>query len=205
MRYATQPRAAGTAFGSVAAVQHYNVFSRLIAAIFNRLFGIPLVFFDDFAAPLPRLLATKGLAVFARFCALLGIQFKDSESEVGPEITYLGLLVTFPSRPNGCAHSIILPGEKRKARSALSASYVAINRLSYQELEKLIGRRHSRRRSYLGGFTRSQHRPMYTKLRMMVYNASQSAVGRAALLWWVGVIGESPQRYAALDRSISMT
>ena len=53
-------------FGSVAAVLHYNVFPRLITVIFNRMFGIPLVFFfDDFSALLPRLLATKGLAVFS--------------------------------------------------------------------------------------------------------------------------------------------
>ena len=38
-------------FGSIAAVIRYNVFSRVVAAIFNRLFGTPLIcFFGDFAA-----------------------------------------------------------------------------------------------------------------------------------------------------------
>ena len=77
-------------FGSIAAVLHYNVFSRLIAALFNRLFGIPLVcFFDDFVALTPRLLATKGLAVITRFFELLGIRLKPTKSEVGPAITFL--------------------------------------------------------------------------------------------------------------------
>ena len=70
-------------FGSVAAVLHYNIFRRLIAAVFNRLFMIPLVcFFYDFAALLPRLLATNDLAVFTRFCGLLGIRLKTAKSEV---------------------------------------------------------------------------------------------------------------------------
>ena len=85
-------------FGSIAAVVHYNVFSRLITAIFNRMLGSPLVcFFGDFASLIPRLLATKGLAVFTRICDLLGIKLKQAKSEVCPAITLLCLLGTFPS------------------------------------------------------------------------------------------------------------
>lgn len=72
----------------VAAVLHYNVFSRLVTAISNRMFGIPLVrFFDDFVALVSLLLASKALGAFSRFFALLGIQTILQKSEVGPEIS----------------------------------------------------------------------------------------------------------------------
>ena len=86
-------------FGSVAAFLHYNLFSRLITETFSRLFKIPLIlFFDDFAALIPRGMAPKGLAVFTRFCGLLGIRMKTVKSEVGPVITCVGIQSTFPNR-----------------------------------------------------------------------------------------------------------
>ena len=52
-------------FGAVAAVLHYNVFSRAWTALINRDLGIPLVcFFDDFAATIQLRLGEKALAVF---------------------------------------------------------------------------------------------------------------------------------------------
>ena len=126
-------------FGSVAAVIHYNVFPRLITAIFNKTFGIPLIcFFDDFAALLPRLLARKGLAVFAGFCESSGIRLKSAKSELGPESTFLGLQGTYPAKMTDFVLQICLPAEKKKkARPALILSYLAQGRISYQELEKL--------------------------------------------------------------------
>ena len=57
-------------FGATAALLRYNVFSRLIAALVNRLLGIPLIcFFDDFAALAPRLLANKAMSGFPAFAS----------------------------------------------------------------------------------------------------------------------------------------
>lgn len=83
--------------GSIAEALRYNVFSRLATALFNRLFGIPSVcFFDDFAALVPRRLATKARAVFSRLCELLGVRLQPGKSDVGPDIAFLGLLGSFP-------------------------------------------------------------------------------------------------------------
>ena len=124
-----RPRA--LTFGSGVDVLHYNVPPRLVTAISNRMFGIPSIcFFGDFAALTPRLLATNGLSVFSRFCSWLGIKLKDTKSEIGPAITLLGLLVSFPSKGDGSVLPICLPDEKRKAWSALIRSYLAQNRLS---------------------------------------------------------------------------
>ena len=85
-------------FGAVAAVIHYNVFSRIISELMCRLFGIPMLsYFDDFGGLLPAKLARQGLSTFSRWCEILGISLKLEKSEVGANITFLGLKGSFPS------------------------------------------------------------------------------------------------------------
>ena len=70
--------------GAVSAVLHYNSFSRLISAIFNKIFGIPsLAYFDDFGALVPAVLCDRALATFEGFCETLGIRLKVSKTELG--------------------------------------------------------------------------------------------------------------------------
>ena len=59
-------------FGSVAAALRYNVFSRIVAELFTRLFGMPLLrFFDYFGALLPDSLARVALSTFTSFCGMV--------------------------------------------------------------------------------------------------------------------------------------
>ena len=54
-------------FGAVSAVLRYNCFSRSLAVLINRMFGIPLVsYFDDFGSFCPAELAPKALSVFQK-------------------------------------------------------------------------------------------------------------------------------------------
>ena len=176
-------------FGATAAVLHYNVFSRLITALANRLLGIPLIcFFDDFAALVPRLLSNKALAVFSRFCEIMGITLKPGKSEVGPKITFLGLLGWFPTAENNYTLHISLPEEKRQAWSALLADFISKRSLSHQELEKLIGRLSFSQTLLFGKFARTQLRPLYQKLHRRVYNARLTASELAVFQWWERVI-----------------
>ena len=102
-------------FGSVAAVLHYNVFSRIIVALVNRYLGIPLLgYFDDFAAIIRKTLGREALAAFNFFCTTLGIQLKEEKSEVGPRVVFLGLLGSFPCTENGWRLSISLTDDKRR-------------------------------------------------------------------------------------------
>ena len=172
-------------FGATAAVSHYNVFSRLITALVNRLFGIPLIcFFGDFAALIPRMLARKAMAVFSRFCDLLGITLKTGKSEVGTRVAFLGLQGWFPSAENKYTLHISLPGDKRKACESLLADYIHRRSISHQELEKLIGRLSFSHTLLFGRFARTQIRPLYQQLRRRVYNARLSAPEEIAFRWW---------------------
>ena len=100
-------------FGTVCAAIHYNIFSRILAELTCRIFGIPMIrYFDDFGAPLPASIAKKGLRTFTRRCDLLGISLKTAKSEVGPNITFLGLLGSFRSKINGMQIKVTLTKEK---------------------------------------------------------------------------------------------
>ena len=61
-------------FGAVSAALHYNLFSRLLCAIFfDQLFGVPAIcYFDDFGALVPAGLEPAAIRTFARCCASLG-------------------------------------------------------------------------------------------------------------------------------------
>ena len=171
-------------FGSVAAVLHYNIFSRLITALFNRLFRIPMICFSgDFAALPPKEIAPKGLAVSTRFFGLLGIRLETAKSEVGTVITFLGPQCTFPNREARDTLQICLPQAKKSAWSALIMSYLTQNKIAFRELEKLIGRMSFSQTMLFGEFARTQLRPLYQKQYRGVHSATLSAEERAVLTW----------------------
>ena len=128
--------------GSIAAVIHYNVFSRLITELAWQLLGAPLVsFFADFAAIMKRLLVDSVLCAFSEFRSLLGIKLEESKSEAGPDVTFLGLRASFPSHSGDCELSVRLGETKRTtAWIALVGHFLKTESISHQELEKLIGR-----------------------------------------------------------------
>ena len=71
-RFAFLPRT--LLFGATASVLHYNVFLRILAAVFNRLFGIPLIaFYDDMGSPMIWGLAEEALQLGYEVSALLGV------------------------------------------------------------------------------------------------------------------------------------
>ena len=79
-------------FGAISAVIYYAIFPRIIAELTCRIFGTPLVrYFDDFGALLPATLAKTGLEIFTKRRTLLGMSLKPSKSEVGADVTILGL------------------------------------------------------------------------------------------------------------------
>ena len=79
-------------FGAVAAVLHYNCFSRAVAVLFTKLAGIPLLsYFDDFGALVPSEVLGHALGAFTKFCSLPGIRPKSEITEKGPALTFLGV------------------------------------------------------------------------------------------------------------------
>ena len=184
-------------FGSVEAVLHYNVFSRILAELTIRCHGLPLViYFDDFAAIIRAQLGPDALRISTRFCSVLGITLKPGKSQVGPKIVFLGLLCDFPRRENGYKLAISLPADKRKKWSQLIASFLKEGSVSHSCLEKLIGRLLFSQSAIFGKFARTQLRPLYLKLHRRVYCAKLSAQEKLLFSWWKQIIEEFRPRIA---------
>ena len=85
-------------FGAVAAVLHYNCFSRIIEIWANRLFGLPVVnYFDDMGCLILSQISKAGLNTFRKFCRIVVIILRKDKTDIGREVTFLGLRGTFPS------------------------------------------------------------------------------------------------------------
>ena len=83
-------------FGSTAAALHYHCLSRVIASLACRVLEIPYVrCYGDFGPILPKCLIKDALGVFASFNKALMIILKDSKSEYGALLEFLGLAISF--------------------------------------------------------------------------------------------------------------
>ena len=95
----------------------------------------------------------------------------------------------FPARETDFAFWIWLPDEKRKrAWSALILSYLARNRIPYQELGNLIDRIAFSQTLLFGKFAITQLLSLYQKQYRRGYNAALSAEERAVFSWWYETI-----------------
>ena len=100
-------------FGATASVLRYNVFSRILAAFFNRLFGIPIVaFYDDLGPPMIFELVQEALQLVTEVSQLIGVISNTIKCEWGNPLSFLGLLGSHPNRTNGWTLSLSLTIEK---------------------------------------------------------------------------------------------
>ena len=87
-------------FGSTASVLRYTCFSRIIAFLYNRLLGLPMVgYIDDFGEICPPNQTDGALSNFAQFCDRIGIALKTTKSLAPNMITFLCLLGDFRTIP----------------------------------------------------------------------------------------------------------
>ena len=182
-------------FGAISEVLHYNIFSRVVAELVCRTFGIPMLsYFDDFGALLPASLASRGLRVFSRWRELLGISLKLAKSEVGPRITFLGLLGSSPSVAGGMKLQVALTEEKASRWTASISNYLKEGVISSNELEKLIGKLCFSHTCLFGKFARTQLRCLYRKLYAPKYIAHLASHERLTLRWWIDVLSNLSPR-----------
>ena len=175
--------------GAISAVLHYNIFSRIIDELTCKLFGVPMLsYFGDFGALLPASLAAKGLHTFSRTCQTLGITPKLAKSEVGPEVTFLGLLGSFPTVSGGMQLRVTLPAEKSTKWANPISCHVNDGAISHSHLEKLIGKLCFSRTFLFGKFARTQLRCLYRKLYSPRYEDTIAPHEHLTLRWWVGVL-----------------
>ena len=176
-------------FGAIAAVLHYNVFSRLLSELVSKLLGIPLLcFFDDFGSVVPAIIAKEALATFTAFCSKLGVKLKVEKSEVGQKVTFLGLLGHFPCRDNNFQLSVTLTPDKALKWVTEIKGFIRDRSISSHDLEKLIGKLGFSQTSLFGKFARTQLSPLYRKFYSRSFTPKLSFSEARTLHWWAEVL-----------------
>ena len=172
-------------FGAIAAVLHYNVFSRILSEVVSKLFGIPLLcFFDDFGSIIPAEIAKQALNVFTSFCSKLGIKLKAEKSEWGSKVTFLGLQGFFPCKTDGYQLSVTLTSEKASKWADEIAGHIRTRSISSPELEKLIGKLGFSQTNLFGKFVRTQLRPLYKKFYAKSFSSTLTNSEFQTPHWW---------------------
>ena len=184
-------------FGAVAAVLHYNVFSRTLAELANHFLGIPMLrFCDDFGALTPSCLTPLALQTFTSFCATLGIKLKKEKSAYGDRLVSLGLEGFSPCKANNMELRVSLPVEKGGKWSSAISLTLAEGKISAHALERIIGKLSFSQTCLFGKFARTQLRPLYKKLYRHHYVATLTPRETTTLIWRPSVLAELKPRIA---------
>ena len=125
-------------------------------------FGIPMLsYFDDFGALLPAKLDKQAIRTFSAWCELIGAPPQAPKSEVGQQVTFLVLLGSFPTYKNGMQLNVTLPKGKSNKWPNQIHTHVNEGYISYNDLEKLIGKLCFSQTCLFGKFAREQLRCLY--------------------------------------------
>ena len=147
-------------FGSVSAVQHYNVISRIISTLCVRVFRIPLVgYFDDYAGIVKNIIKESALEAVKFVNHIFGFKTKESKDVMSQRAKFLGLIVNLipPWR-------IIVPEEKRLEILRIIQRSIELRKMSSEMVEKLIGKLNFFQMQAVGRIMRHTFPIMYKQL-----------------------------------------
>ena len=188
-------------FGATASVLHYNVYSRIIAAFFNRLFGIPMVaFYDDLGSHMISELTQDALSLVKEASLLLGIILNEDKCDGGNPLSFLGLLGSFPDASNSWKLSISLTTEKVQRWSSQIELFLSEGKISFTELQKLIGKLSFAQSTVFGKCARAFIRPLYSWLYSAHFSAKISTEISEILRWWIRLLRSFRPRVVAFRR-----
>ena len=123
-------------FGAAAAVLRYNCFSRILAVLANRIFGLPLMNYSgDVGCLITDFYSRPAVRVFTSFCRALGIKLKRKKTDVGRRITFLGMDGFFPGRDNGKTPSVDLADSENRKWAERIPDVIEAGAISHNELE----------------------------------------------------------------------
>ena len=173
----------------MASVFHYNVLSRIMAAIINRLFGIPpIAFYDDLGAPTPFELGEEALDTVSEARRLLETILNPRKCDCGNPLSFLGLLGAYPNRGNSWRLAISLTSEKVCKWSTQIQTFLHDGQISHTELQKLIGKLPVAQSMVFGKCARAPIRPLYV-WRYSAYFSTHISIEIAEVLrWWIRLL-----------------
>lgn len=152
-------------FGAEAAVIHYNCYSRTVAILIYRIFGIPIIsYYDDLGALIPSDLGQLAMETTKIFVSTIGYFINNKKTDLGELLTLMGLSGRFPNPTNDMTLGISLPETKKTTRSAMIQQILDLGVVTYAQLASLIGGLSFPQTSIFGRFGRPMMGPLYAKL-----------------------------------------
>ena len=115
----------------------YNLVSRFLSFAFSSFYGVPCIsYFDDFSGVAPtKAIGDLCLSLFKDFSESLGFPVKDSKSEVGRKIQYLGLDIEAVE-----GVTVAVPSQKRVNYCELISAVVKSGVCSQSDADSLYGK-----------------------------------------------------------------
>ena len=127
-------------FGAVAAVLHYNCFSRFIAVLACQILGLPLVnYFDDLGSMSISSISEEALETFTEFRRISKGRLKKEKSGLGNQLPFLGLVGDFPAPDNDMTLSASLTDGGGIIMGSRIGDFLKTGRTFRKELDSLTG------------------------------------------------------------------
>ena len=147
-------------FGSLSAVQQYNIVSHIIATMCVRVFRIPLVgYFDDYAGIVKNTIRKGALETIKFVNHIFGFRTKESKDVMSQRAKFLGLIVSLTP-----PWKIVVPEEKRCEILRIIRDSLGLGRMDSKMVEKLIGKLNFFQMYAVGKIMRYTFPIMYTQL-----------------------------------------
>ena len=176
-------------YGATASVLHYNVFSRLLAAISNRFFGIPIIaFYDDLDAPTIRDLSERAFSLVYEVCELLGVVLNWAKCAWGDPLPFLGLLGSFPMVTNNWRLAIALTSEEIRKWSSQIEKFLQGGGVAFADFQKPIRKLPYAQATVFGKCARAFIRPLYAWLYSSHFAPTISSGITEISHWWIRLL-----------------
>ena len=155
---ALRPR--GPLLGATSSVLRYNFFPILLVAIFNKIFGIPLIGrFGDSSALGPNRVGRRTLRAPEKLRRTVDVKLKTTKTDRGQKISSLLPRGDFPPPTNNMLLSTTPPVEKANTWATIIHHVLPTGSISYAELETVIDRLATDQTSVFGGIGRGGEGP----------------------------------------------
>ena len=126
--------------GDAADVLRYNCLPGLLSALFNIIFGIPLIgYFGDSGALIPYELSKDSVGTFVEFCTTFGIRLKKSRQMSGGASYFWDYRGNFRRPGNEMTLRTKLHPQKAKTLIAMLGRIVETGSIAHKVIESAIG------------------------------------------------------------------
>jgi hypothetical protein len=174
-------------FGACGAVVNYNLLSRSIVAICRRALRIPCsAYFDDYLAfgKVGNLAPIRDLMLDFLGDLVLGTKFRFEKTEIGRDISYLGLYLSVGS---ASVKLSLIPSRRNEIAYAIKL-VVETGRLSPRDAEQLAGRLGFCTQAWTGRCGRAPLSAIYRRAHAAGNHTSLDKRLRRALVWFLATL-----------------